>query len=377
MNARHPGPDEQHTPTEELQRIAQQLAQVADTVPTGVVIADAAGRILAANAEAERILGVTRGDIASRQYGDPGWRITAPDGGAFLDEDLAIARVLRTRQSVYGIEHQIQQPDGTRVLISVNGSPLSDPEGNVIGAVASFTDITEIRRGEELLRRANRALRVLGACGRAFMECYTEETLMNAVCRVLVESGYQMAWIGFAMDDEDRSIVPVAQAGLEDDFLSTMQLSWADTERGRGPTGTAIRTGRAVIACDLVSDARHTSWRDEALRRGYASSMAVPLRDAEGRVFGALNIYAPCTDAFDPEEASVCARMCDELALGIVTLRQREESLAALAEVATANAGIGRCSRRRSTSAHGSSMRPSQPSPRQVRPRTGPCEHEP
>ncbi len=40
---------------------------------------------------------------------------------------------------------------------------------------------------------------------------------------------------------------------------------------------------------------------DEALRRGYASSAAVPLSD-QGHVIGALNIYASEADAFDAEE---------------------------------------------------------------------------
>ena len=88
-----------------------------------------------------------------------------------------------------------------------------------------------------------------------------------------------MVWIGFAENDEEKSVRPVASAGFEKGYLETMDITWADTERGRGPTGTAIRTGKPCACTDMLTDPKFAPWRDQAVRRGYASSLVLPLLD--------------------------------------------------------------------------------------------------
>ena len=65
-------------------------------------------------------------------------------------------------------------------------------------------------------------------------------------------------------------------------------------------------------------------WRAEALKRGYASSVAIPLC-ADAVAFGALNIYAPEPEAFGPEEVKLLTELADDLAFGITALRTRRE----------------------------------------------------
>jgi PAS domain S-box-containing protein len=63
-------PDErdQKPEVETLLHDTQLLARVVDQVPTGIVITDATGRIVNANPEAERILGLERAEMVSRTY---------------------------------------------------------------------------------------------------------------------------------------------------------------------------------------------------------------------------------------------------------------------------------------------------------------------
>ena len=69
----------------------------------------------------------------------------------------------------------------------------------------------------------------------------------------------------------------VAQAGFEAGYLATLNITWADTERGRGPTGTCIRTRETVVTKHIATDPKMIPWRAEALKRGYASSVSIPL----------------------------------------------------------------------------------------------------
>src|SRR5665213_155581 len=93
--------------------------------------------------------------------------------------------------------------------------------------------------------RLNRALMMAVAANHALMQSTDEIQLLQNICNIAVEiGGYRMAWIGYAEHDEAKSIRPVSHAGSETGYLETANISWGDSERGRGPGGTAIRTGQ-------------------------------------------------------------------------------------------------------------------------------------
>ncbi|MFI5337504.1 MAG: GAF domain-containing protein, partial [Opitutales bacterium] len=185
--------------------------------------------------------------------------------------------------------------------------------------------VTERRRAEEAYRRANRALRTLSVCNQVQVRAASEVSYLREICEAIRrEGGYQLAWIGFAENDEEKSVRPVAQAGSDGGYLAQVRISWADTARGHGPTGNAIRTGRPAVCRDIANDPDFAPWRGEALKRGFASSVVLPLL-AEGRVFGALSIYAAEAGAFDADEVRLLSELADDLAYGIQTYRTREE----------------------------------------------------
>jgi len=160
-------------------------------------------------------------------------------------------------------------------------------------------------QAEEELRKANRALKVLSECNQAVVRATEEPGLLHQICRLIAQvGGYRLAWVGFAERDEEKTVRPVAHAGFEEGYLETLNITWADTESGRGPTGTAIRSGEYCAARDILTDPHFAIWREAAIQRGYASSIALPLI-AEGQTFGALNIYAAEPDAFDADEVKL------------------------------------------------------------------------
>lgn len=175
----------------------------------------------------------------------------------------------------------------------------------------------------EHLACVTRALRTLSAVNQALIRATEEGAALTGVCRAVVDSGgYRLAWIGYAQDDEARTVLPVAQAGYEEGYLDSIRITWAGDELGRGPTGTAIRAGKPCVARDITADPSFAPWREEASRRGYASSAALPLA-VGGAVAGALNIYASERDAFDPEELDLLMELADDLSFGIGAFRER------------------------------------------------------
>ena len=161
----------------------------------------------------------------------------------------------------------------------------------------------------------------------AIVRARDELALVSEVCRIVVEEGgYRLAWVGYAEDDAERTVRPVAHAGFEGAFLESAHVSWADTERGQGPIGRAIREARPVVVRHAASAAEAASPQGEAgeaARGGYAALIALPLRD--DRVFGALAVYAPDPEAFDAEETELLVELADDLSYGIRARRTEAE----------------------------------------------------
>jgi PAS domain S-box-containing protein len=192
------------------------------------------------------------------------------------------------------------------------------------------------RQAEADLQLLNRGLRVLSSVNQAMLRATAEEALLQQVCDIAVhEGGYQMVWVGFAQNDPEKTVCPVCSAGHDENYLKTIQMSWdAAQAAGRGPTGTAIRTGQPAFARDITEAPDYAPWREEALKRGYRSSVSLPLV-INNRVIGALNLYGPQPDAFPPDEVTLLTELADNLAFGINALRtraQREQTEQALQE---------------------------------------------
>jgi signal transduction histidine kinase len=175
------------------------------------------------------------------------------------------------------------------------------------------------------LERTNQALRMISACNGAVIRMTDEQTLMQEICRIVVEiGGYRMAWVGMAEDDGYKSVRPVASTGFDAGYLSSAHISWDDSERGAGPTGMAIRTGRMQVSQDFLSDPLLAPWRKEALGRGFRCSIALPLRQEE-KVIGALTIYRSEPPPFEDGQIKILHELAEDLAFGLSALRMQAD----------------------------------------------------
>jgi PAS domain S-box-containing protein len=188
---------------------------------------------------------------------------------------------------------------------------------------------------ETLVWKRTRALQTLSHCNRALVHSESELEFVQDICRIVVEQGeYRMAWVGFADDDTDKSIHSIAYWGDQAWYRAFMDLkmTWNDSGIGKGPVGSAIRTGKPCVIHDLRSDPFFREWRPQALDQGYASILALPLM-AGGRVMGVLTIIAEETGVFVDTEYDLLMELADDLAYGIMMFRlqvEREAAQAAL-----------------------------------------------
>lgn len=251
----------------------------------------------------------------------------------------ALTHAVENPGLVQHVEHRFKGKDGVwRYLESVGKYFLDDSP--VSGIVVNSRDIgarkladAKMREADESLRKVNRALKTLSACNVSLVHAKDEHELLNAICEVIVRTGgYRFAWVGYAARDEGKPVRPMAHAGEEAGFLHARRFSWDDNDdAGRGPVGMAIRAGTPQGSRNIQSDPGFLPHREEALSRGYASYIVLPLRAGDGAQ-GVLAIYATEADAFDEGEVKLLMELADDLAYGIVALRTRVEREHAMEE---------------------------------------------
>lgn len=148
-------------PDEVLRQIEERFRRLVDVMPVAVYVCDTSGMIQNYNRRAVELWGrePRLGDPAERYCGS--LRIYTSDGTLVPHRDSKMAEVLRTGLGVYDLEAVIERPDDSRITVLVNIVALESADGQLIGAMNCFHDITDRKRAEEGLRRGERLLRVV------------------------------------------------------------------------------------------------------------------------------------------------------------------------------------------------------------------------
>lgn len=279
----------------------------------------ATGRVLYISPGYEKICGRSCESL----YADP-----ASYGASVVAEDQPVLTQADQRNHAgerTDIEYRIVSAAGQTRWIRECAYPVFNAAGALERVVGTARDLTERKLAELALASSHRALQMLSRSSLAVKQTDDEASLLAEVCRVAVDVGnYRMAWVGYAQDDALQSIQPMAYAGDENGYLTSIEISWNDHHpTGLGPAGQAIRSGQPQQNSDIAS-AVDFLWRDAALERGFRCSIALPLRDGQ-RSFGVLCLYAGDGQHFNPDEVRLLQEFSDNLAFGIGSVRTRLE----------------------------------------------------
>ncbi len=128
----------------------QKLRMILDKSPEGFFFARPEGQIVDFNQSARDILRL--GDFTPSNYwGFPrDYQIFRPDGITLLDGEVAMARALRDRAVIVVQEAIFRWPDGIEKYLLLSAAPIYDQEGEMLGALSLFQDVTELKKAEKL-----------------------------------------------------------------------------------------------------------------------------------------------------------------------------------------------------------------------------------
>ena len=289
------------------------LLSVLDTIPVRVFWKDREGRYIGCN----RLFANDAGfdsprDIIGKTDYAMSWKEQVE---RYRADDLAVIEsgVPKMRYE----EHQTVT-DGKQLWLETSKMPLLGEKGETIGVLGIYTDITSRKVRERINRMMN-------ACNEALAQSDGEAVLLQKSCSIIVENGgYRFAWAGRPLNDEAKSVAIIANYGVEAGYLEKLNLTWADnTERGQGPGGIAIRTGRPAVVHN-INDAVFAPWKEDAVARGYASVAVFPLMD-EDVCMGLIAIYSDRSTAFADEELMMLNEFSQKIERGFHAMRLTRE----------------------------------------------------
>lgn len=303
-----------------LQTSEERLKLAMSAASMGAWVLDLQRNEYVLSAELSHLLGM-QGDQA--RIGRAAFlQLVHPDDRANVQDHI---RQTLANDSGGWVDFRITLADGQLRWFSAQARAVRGPQGQPHRLVGMAIDISLRKQDEAVLSRANRALRSLSGVNELLIHATDEQSLLEQVCRVLVEAGgYRLAWIAEPVDDAARSVVPLARYGDTDGFLNQAAITWADTAMGQGPTGLAVRTGLTHVDQDVGANPHAAPWRAALLAHGWLAGISLPF-DKRGEAYRTLTIMAGEADAFHPDEVKFLHDLVEDLKFGIDALRLRAE----------------------------------------------------
>lgn len=292
----------------------------------GVLVRDRSGVVTDCNDAALKILGRSRDELVGTESGSRGWDTVHEDGTIFLVDELPSTRAVATGEPVLHELMGMENGALGRRWVTGDSFPLFDG-GEVDGSVTFMVDSTSAVN-------ARRQLALTSAITHVVLAGHDEATSLHQLCEVLVDvGGLALAWIG-EKSTEDGAVKVMHAAGVTDYLYEGMVSWWGTTASGRGPTGTALRTGITQVFNDLTTQSDFAVWRERAAQFHLGSSLALPMR-LVGRM-AVLTIYDRARFAFDEGAVERFEDVVREIEFGLEHVNAVATTHVALAETMAA-----------------------------------------
>lgn len=296
----------------ERRALTQHFDQLTRMARDAVLLIDPAGRIVSVNDAAvatygysvEEFLALNVRDLRPPEefaHFDMRWPLTSDPRGVLFE---AVSR----------------RKDGTTfpAELSVAGIEI---EGQVYRQ-SFIRDISQRKAMEQEIARLSNVKAALLGVTSVLLRARSEAEVFQEMCEVLVQlGGYSLAHVSTPNHDAGKTVRFVAVAGVDDGYLTQAAISWGDGPRAKGPTGSVLRTGELRVNQDFIDDPALAPWREAALKRGFRSSIGLPLK-VSGKVVAALTLYSSLPHAFNMEEVTLLTALADDISFKVSQLRE-------------------------------------------------------
>ena len=142
-----------------VRRLQEQNELILTSAAEGILGLDLQGNHTFVNPAAAQMLGYTPEELL-RRHGHSTWHHTRADGSPYPDEECLICGVFRTGKVRRASNEVFWRKDGTSFPAEYTGTPIYQ-QGQLVGAVVTFQDITERKQAETALHESQTTLNAI------------------------------------------------------------------------------------------------------------------------------------------------------------------------------------------------------------------------
>ena len=275
----------------------REISGILRYTPAVVYIKDKEGKYLMVNSRYEELFGIRNEDIRGKTAHDIFPKELADQ---FQADDLQVFNERQARQ----VEEQVSLEDGVRTYLSVK-FPLYDEQESVYGVCGIATDITELKKAQDQLRRLSGSIMAgqekeraaiarelhdeLGQVLTALrMDCVWMRDRLKQTDAKASERTFAMCELIDQTIDDVRSIAVRLRPGVLDDLGLTDALEWYTTDFEKR-TGIACTFNHFNVpeVKDMVATAAYRITQEaltNVARHSHATHVDVTLHAKESRL---------------------------------------------------------------------------------------------
>lgn len=273
------------------------LDAILETLPVGIVMVDANGRIYRDNAASRELWGMP---LAAESWEDyENYVAWWPETGERIKaEEWAMSRALSKGETIRNelVQYKPFNSEERRYYLN-NVSPLKDQQGNVVGGVAAMLDVSERLEAEQALRRSeDRLSKELAAMQRLhelIARLLVSPDLATALDEVLAATidiiGTGMATVQL-VDPETGELEIAAQRGHDEAALEHIKQVSASQDSNYRKT---VANGQRSVIEDLRRSDFFKRHPEISPPKSYRAVQSTPLTTRNGETVGVLSTHYP------------------------------------------------------------------------------------
>ena len=278
------------------------LEQVINTMPVRVFWKDVQGNFLGCNQLLAEDVGLKSPDelIGKNDYDF----FTKENADHFRQDDMA---VMESDKPKLNFEESQIKNDGETTYLETNKVPLKNSEGDLLGILGSYTDITERKRVEK----------IISALAKQSSAVSTEDTFFKECLLNLADFYHtQYAFIGL-ISDKDSSRVKTFLVWNDGKFIDNFEYNLAGT-----PCENVLEVKAELIAKDVCK----LFPEDKMLiDMGIESYFGSPLILPNGKVFGLVSVFDTQPLHLEPLTKPIIDIYATRIAIDLERMRTEEE----------------------------------------------------
>ena len=137
---------------ENLRKQHDRLERIMETSPAGILSVDKNGHIIYVNSQAEKVLHYPKEELLKKTFITTKFKFFDSEGNLIPKNELPFQIIKKTKKPIFDYHATFKSFTNENILLSINGTPLLNNNGEIENIIFTVEDITEKELAEKMIK---------------------------------------------------------------------------------------------------------------------------------------------------------------------------------------------------------------------------------